>query len=48
MLHNGLFLNHRKACFTIFARGPRDFHGIFPESRNFPMKRLEEFYKNVL
>ena len=31
-----------------FARSRRDFHGIFPEYRNFPVKRLEEFEINVL
>ena len=48
MLHNGLFLNHGEAGFTIFARDPMDFHRIFLESHNFPVKRLEEFEINVL
>lgn len=48
MLHNGLFLNHGEAGFTIFARGLMDFHGIFLESRNFPVKRLEESEINML
>lgn len=48
MRHNGLFLHGREMVLTLLLAVQGDRRGIFAESCNFPVKRLEEFYKNVL